>query len=158
MIAGSSALSSSFEIRALTTVVALLKSPAMFLLFRVLHRTPQGARRNPLAPSALYLHWVCVAQRSAAIVLLLTPGRGRRVCGGGNEGAPPAADLGEPVAFAEVLSVFEKYGCAGCHPSVMPALDLTAQNAYENLVGVRALLDPTLVRVVAGDPGRASST
>ncbi len=87
-----------------------------------------------------------------AIVLLLTPGVAAS-CGGGNEGAPPAADLGEPVAFAEVLSVFEKYGCAGCHPSVMPALDLTAQNAYENLVGVRALLDPTLVRVVAGDPG-----
>jgi Carboxypeptidase regulatory-like domain len=87
-----------------------------------------------------------------AIVLLLTSGVAAS-CGGGNEGAPPAADLGEPVAFAEVLSVFEKYGCAGCHPSVMPALDLTAQNAYENLVGVRALLDPTLVRVVAGDPG-----
>jgi hypothetical protein len=74
-------------------------------------------------------------------------------CGGeGDEGVAPAQDLGEPVSYGQVQAVFEEYGCTGCHPSVMPALDLTEGKSYENLVGIQALEDPTLVRVVAGDP------
>jgi hypothetical protein len=72
--------------------------------------------------------------------------------GGGGEGAAPGPDLGEPVAYSEVQAVFEEYGCVGCHPGVNPSLDLTAGNSYRELVGVQALEDPTLVRVVAGDP------
>jgi hypothetical protein len=67
-------------------------------------------------------------------------------CGGGDEGAT------RDVPFSEVLSVFEEYGCAGCHPGVNPALDLRPEQAYDQLVGVEALADPTLYRVVAGDP------
>jgi hypothetical protein len=51
--------------------------------------------------------------------------------------------------------VFDKYGCAGCHPGVNTSLDLTSENSYDNLVGVEALLDPTLYRVVAGDPSKS---
>ncbi len=72
-------------------------------------------------------------------------------CGGGGA----TEDLGAPVAYAQVQGVFDRYGCAGCHPSVNPALDLRAGRSYGQLVGVRALEDPTLVRVVAGDPDRS---
>jgi len=85
-------------------------------------------------------------------------------CGGGGdegsaptgEAAPPVSeDLGPPVAYGEVQAVFEQYGCTGCHPGVNPSLDLTAGKSYDQLVGVQALEDPTLYRVVAGDPGRS---
>ena len=77
-------------------------------------------------------------------------------CGGGGEpGSLPAAtvDLGEPVSYGQVQAVFDEYGCAACHPGVNPSLDQTAERSYAQLVGIAALEDPTLVRVVAGDPG-----
>ena len=70
-------------------------------------------------------------------------------CGGGDGSAAP------DVPYEKVQSVFEKYGCVGCHPGVNPSLDLTAEKSYDNLVGVEALLDPTLYRVVAGDPAKS---
>ena len=63
-------------------------------------------------------------------------------CGGGNDG----------VAYSKVQGVFAKYGCTGCHPGVNPSLDLQEGKSYDSLVGVQALEDPSLYRVVAGDP------
>lgn len=78
-------------------------------------------------------------------------------CGGG--GAPGAAAtveaLGEPVSYEQVQAVFDEYGCVACHPGVNSSLDLTPELSYEQLVGVPALEDPTLYRVVAGDPERS---
>jgi hypothetical protein len=71
-------------------------------------------------------------------------------CGGDGDG-----ETGAPVSYREVQGVFEKYGCTGCHPGVNPSLDLTEGNSYDELVGIPALEDPTLVRVVAGDPARS---
>jgi Carboxypeptidase regulatory-like domain len=71
-------------------------------------------------------------------------------CGGGGE-----EKAGAPVEYGEVQAVFEEYGCTGCHPGVNPSLDLTEGNSYDQLVGIRALEDPTLYRVVAGDPERS---
>jgi hypothetical protein len=71
-------------------------------------------------------------------------------CGGDRDG-----ETGAPVSYREVQGVFEKYGCTGCHPGVNPSLDLTEGNSYDELVGIPALEDPTLVRVVAGDPARS---
>jgi Carboxypeptidase regulatory-like domain len=68
---------------------------------------------------------------------------------GGNSGS---GNLGEPVAYSEVQGVFDKYGCTGCHPGVNSSLDLRAGSSYDDLVGIHALEDPDLVRVVAGDP------
>jgi hypothetical protein len=62
---------------------------------------------------------------------------------------------GEPVEYGQVQAVFAKYGCTGCHPGVNSSLDLREERSYEELVGIRALEDPTLVRVVAGDPERS---
>ena len=76
-------------------------------------------------------------------------------CGGGNGDTDEARELGAPVAYAQVQSVFEEYGCTGCHPGVNPSLDLTAGHSYDQLVGIQALEDPTLYRVVAGDPERS---
>jgi len=70
-------------------------------------------------------------------------------CGGSDESAAP------DVPYEQVQSVFDKYGCVGCHPGVNPSLDLTPERSYDNLVGVEALLDPTLYRVVAGDPSKS---
>jgi Carboxypeptidase regulatory-like domain len=70
-------------------------------------------------------------------------------------GGHAADDTGAPVSYGEVQAVFEKYGCTSCHPGVNPSLDLTEPNSYDQLVGVQALEDPTLYRVVAGDPGRS---
>lgn len=76
-------------------------------------------------------------------------------CGGsGGEGSstPPA---GDPVAYAEVQGLFENYGCTGCHPGVNSSLDLREGESYDQLAGVPALEDPTLYRIVAGDPGKS---
>jgi carboxypeptidase family protein len=73
----------------------------------------------------------------------------------GGCGGDEADDTGAPVAYAEVQGVFEEYGCASCHPGVNPSLDLTAGKSYDELVGVQALEDPSLYRVVAGDPERS---
>ena len=70
-------------------------------------------------------------------------------CGGGGD------ETGAPVSYDDVQGVFEEYGCTACHPGVNPSLDLTEGNSYDQLVGIRALEDPTLVRVVAGDPERS---
>jgi hypothetical protein len=67
-------------------------------------------------------------------------------CGGGE---------GDAVAFEDVQAVFEDNGCVSCHPTVNSSLDLRAGRSYEDLVGIRALEDPTLYRVVAGDPERS---
>jgi hypothetical protein len=73
-------------------------------------------------------------------------------CGGG--GSERSAS-GKPVTFAQVEKVFAKYSCASCHPVVTRSLDLRPGRAYRDLVGVRAVEDPRLVRVVAGDPDRS---
>ncbi|MFN0155678.1 MAG: carboxypeptidase-like regulatory domain-containing protein [Gaiella sp.] len=71
-------------------------------------------------------------------------------CGGGEErSAVP------DVPYAEVQSVFDRNGCVACHPSVNDSLDLTPAASYDSLVGVQALEDPRLYRVVAGDPERS---
>lgn len=98
--------------------------------------------------------------RPACAVTVLALAAGLAGCGGGGdqagEAAPPVSeDLGPKVEYAQVQGVFEQYGCTGCHPSVNPALDLTAGKSYDQLVGIQALEDPTLYRVVAGDPGRS---
>jgi Carboxypeptidase regulatory-like domain len=79
---------------------------------------------------------------STVVLLLAVSAVG---CGGG-ESAP---------SYEEVQGVFEKYACTSCHPGVNPSLDLRADVSYDNLVGVEALLDPTLYRVVAGDPAKS---
>ncbi len=79
-----------------------------------------------------------------AAVLVITTG-----CGGGG------SSTAKQVSFGQVQSVFAKYNCMSCHPVVNPSLDLRAGHAYGSLVGVRALEDPRLVRVVAGDPDRS---
>jgi hypothetical protein len=84
-------------------------------------------------------------------VLLLVLAAAATGCGGGGGGD----ELGAPVAYSEVQGVFEEYGCTSCHPGVNPSLDLTEGNSYDQLVGIRALEDPTLFRVVAGDPERS---
>jgi hypothetical protein len=70
-------------------------------------------------------------------------------CGGDDD----EDGLGEPVAYGEVQAVFERYACTSCHPGVNSSLDLREDRSYGDLVGIRALEDPDLVRVVAGDPG-----
>jgi hypothetical protein len=79
---------------------------------------------------------------AAALVLLAAVALAR--CGGDDE-----------VAYSEVQGVWEEYGCTGCHPGVNPSLDLREGRSYDDLVGVAALEDPSLVRVVAGDPERS---
>ncbi len=66
-----------------------------------------------------------------------------------------AAAGNKQVAYSQVQSLFSKYGCTSCHPFVNPSLNLQAGKSYANLVGVSALEDPRLYRVVAGDPGRS---
>ncbi len=76
----------------------------------------------------------------------------------GRGGTKPASTLaagGKQVAYSRVQSLFSKYGCTSCHPFVNPSLSLQAGKSYASLVGVRALEDPRLYRVVAGDPGRS---
>jgi len=81
-----------------------------------------------------------------ALIAVAVPA-GVAACGGnGDETA------GDPVAYGEVQAVFERYGCTGCHPGVNSSLDLREGRSYDDLVGIRALEDPELVRVVAGDP------
>lgn len=95
--------------------------------------------------------------RGLALIGLLALAIGAGCGGSSSPGGAPATtqDLGAPVSYEDVQAVFEKYGCTGCHPGVNPSLDLTEGNSYENLVGIQALEDPTLYRVVAGDPGRS---
>jgi len=88
----------------------------------------------------------------AGVVLLLT------ACGSTKKTATPpssSAPTGKQVAYQQVQSLFSKYGCTSCHPFVNPSLNLQPGKSYASLVGIRALEDPRLYRVVAGDPGRS---
>jgi hypothetical protein len=88
--------------------------------------------------------------RLLALVALLAGAATVAGCGGND-----AEEAGAPVAYEEVQGVFEEYGCTACHPGANPSLDLTEGKSYDQLVGIRALEDPTLYRVVAGDPERS---
>ncbi len=78
---------------------------------------------------------------------------GLTAAGCGGSGSTSSAP--KNVRFSQVEAVFVKYNCASCHPIVNPSLDLRPGHEYTSLVGVRALEDPRLVRVVAGDPDRS---
>jgi hypothetical protein len=84
------------------------------------------------------------------VILVLVLATAALGCGGDED-----EDAGAPVTYAEVQGIFAEYGCISCHPGVNPSLDLTEGNSYDQLVGVQALEDPTLYRVVAGDPERS---
>lgn len=86
------------------------------------------------------------------IVIALLVGVVAMASCGGDDDEDGGADT---VAYSEVQAVWEEYGCTGCHPGVNSALDLREGRSYDDLVGVRALEDPSLVRVVAGDPKRS---
>jgi Carboxypeptidase regulatory-like domain len=88
--------------------------------------------------------------RLVALLACVTVAAGAPGCGGDD-----GDETGTPVSYEQVQGVFDKYGCASCHPGVNPSLDLTEANSYDELVGVQALEDPTLYRVVAGDPERS---
>jgi Carboxypeptidase regulatory-like domain len=88
--------------------------------------------------------------RLLALVALLAGAATVAGCGGND-----AEEAGAPVAYEEVQGVFEEYGCTACHPGANPSLDLTEGKSYDQLVGIGALEDPTLYRVVAGDPERS---
>ncbi len=82
-------------------------------------------------------------------------------CGGDDAPAPAPGtangelDLGAvsstPVAFSQVQEIFTTK-CSGCHPTVNNSIDLSAGNAYADIVGVGAVEAPGRVRVIAGDP------
>jgi Carboxypeptidase regulatory-like domain len=74
-------------------------------------------------------------------------------CGGASQASATKATRDVP--YARIQGLFTKYGCSGCHPGVNPSLDLRPGHSYANLVGIRALEDPRLYRVVAGDPGKS---
>ncbi len=69
--------------------------------------------------------------------------------------SPKAATATPKVPYARIQGLFEKYGCTACHPGVNPSLNLQRGKSYAALVGIRAVEDPTLYRVVAGDPGKS---
>jgi hypothetical protein len=88
---------------------------------------------------------------AASILLAVVLAGGVVACGDGDDDETAAPN----VRYAKVQAVFEEYGCTGCHPGVNPSLDLRAGKSYADLVGVRAVEDPRLYRVVAGDPGKS---
>jgi len=103
---------------------------------------------SPLAigqAACVVVRYLRAVSALVAALTLVALGAG---CGGGDEAAPD-------VPYEQVQSVFEEYSCIGCHPGVNSSLDLRAESSYDNLVGIEALLDPTLYRVVAGDPGKS---
>ncbi|MGI8421798.1 MAG: carboxypeptidase-like regulatory domain-containing protein, partial [Gaiellaceae bacterium] len=77
-------------------------------------------------------------------------------CGGsGKSSSSTSTRASGPVSYAKAQGVFAKYQCAACHPIVNPSLDMRPAHTYASIVGVQAVEDPRLVRVVAGDPGRS---
>ncbi len=72
-------------------------------------------------------------------------------CGGGGGSKQK---LGAPAPFSQVRSLLNAK-CGSCHPGVVSSLDLSAAHAYASMVGVQAIEDPALERVVAGDPTRS---
>jgi hypothetical protein len=110
----------------------------------------------PLTPRDSYRKVSCVSRTRIAVLWCALGVLAAGVvssCGGDDDGgeAAPARE----VSYAQVQGVFEKHGCVGCHPGVNPSLDLTAGRSYDDLVGIPALEDPRLYRVVAGDPGKS---
>ncbi len=91
-------------------------------------------------------------KRALPILLAASVLAGVALAGCGGNGEQQAVP---DVPYAEVQGVFARNGCIGCHPGVNPALDLTPESSYESLVGARALEDPRLYRVVAGDPEKS---
>ena len=75
--------------------------------------------------------------------------------GWGGASDPKAATATRRVPYARIQGIFEKYGCTSCHPGVNPSLNLQRGRSYADLVGIRAVEDPRLYRVVAGDPGNS---
>ncbi len=73
---------------------------------------------------------------------------------GRGSGVGPQATARQ-VSYGQIQSLFSKYGCTSCHPFVNPSLNLQRGKSYGDLVGVRALEDPRLYRVVAGDPDKS---
>ena len=61
---------------------------------------------------------------------------------------------GPPALWSDVRALLNGK-CSGCHPGVVSSLDLRPGAAYTSIVGVRAVEDPALPYVVAGDPGRS---
>jgi Carboxypeptidase regulatory-like domain len=76
-------------------------------------------------------------------------------CGGDDDESAAPVETGATVTYGQVQAVWKEYGCIGCHPGVNPSLDLRPGRSYDELVGIRALEDPRLVRVIAGDPERS---
>lgn len=88
-----------------------------------------------------------MAAAAGGVVLVAASG-----CGGSGSRSTATDDT---VRFTQVQAVFVKYNCAACHPIVNPSIDFRPGHEYASIVGVRALEDPRLVRVVAGDPERS---
>ena len=103
--------------------------------------------RRPVTSSPRGAVSVAVAIVAAAGLALASGG-----CGSANR---ENATSGKQVAYRQIQAIFAKYGCTGCHPSVNPSLSLQPGKSYASLVGVQALEDPRLYRVVAGDPDRS---
>ena len=71
------------------------------------------------------------------------------VMGSDSKGSSLAS--GPVVPWANVQSLLATK-CSGCHPGVVPSLDLRPSTSYASIVGVRATEDRSLPYVVAGDP------
>jgi hypothetical protein len=84
-----------------------------------------------------------------ALVAVVAAGLVASIVGGG--GSSRAAPR---VPFSAVRSLLAST-CSGCHPGVVASLDLTPDNAYRSIVGVRSVETPSLPLVLAGDPGRS---
>ena len=69
----------------------------------------------------------------------------------GSDSSSSSLAAGPAVPWAEVQSLLATK-CSGCHPGVVPSLDLRPSASYASIVGVRATEDRTLPYVVAGDP------
>jgi hypothetical protein len=57
-------------------------------------------------------------------------------------------------SFTQVQSILSQ-NCSACHPGVVSSLDLTSSHSYASIVGVRAIEDPSLPYVLAGDPNHS---
>jgi hypothetical protein len=66
--------------------------------------------------------------------------------GGGSTTAAPR--------WAQVQSILSS-NCSACHPGVVSSLNLTPAHSYDSIVGVRAVEDPSLPYVLAGDPAHS---
>jgi hypothetical protein len=98
---------------------------------------PEPERRPLLTPALVIAPFLAVVVAGAA---QLFSGSERK--GGG------------AVAYAQVQALLAGK-CSGCHPGVVPSLDLRAAQSYASMVGVRSIEAPALERVVAGDPERS---